>query len=420
MSNLYHDTADPAAAGAPLSGEQRAEVIVVGGGFTGLSTALHLAESGIAVALLEAQVPGWGASGRHGGQVNAGLKVDPDGVVQRFGTDLGERMNTFAGAAPEFVFKLIERLSIDCEARRKGTLRAAVSTHQAAGLRATAAQLSQRGIDVELLQGAALEQATGTRRYALAMLDRRGGDLHPLRYARGLAAAARRAGAQLYDNSRALRVERHSQEWRVTTAGGGISAPRVVLATNGYTDELWPKLKTTIIPVFGAIGATAALPEAAARLILPQRSVLYEIGAITCYYRVDSQNRLLFGGRGPMREVSDVAAIKHLLAYVDELWPGIGPLTWTHVWGGQLAMTTDHYPHVHEPQPGVTICLGYNGRGVAMSTAMGAMLAARIAKPQTRFNMPITDIRGIPFHAFWRTGVRAAIARGRLFDWLGI
>jgi glycine/D-amino acid oxidase-like deaminating enzyme len=83
-------------------------------------------------------------------------------------------------------------------------------------------------------------------------------------------------------------------------------------------------------------------------------------------------------------------------------------------------MTTDHYPHVHEPQPGVTICLGYNGRGVAMSTAMGAMLAARIAKPQTRFNMPITDIRGIPFHAFWRTGVRAAIARGRLFDWLGI
>jgi glycine/D-amino acid oxidase-like deaminating enzyme len=420
MANLYHDTAEPAAAGPVLGGEQRAEVIVVGGGFTGLSAALHVAETGIAVALLEAYAPGWGASGRNGGQVNAGLKVDPEGVVQRFGSDLGERMNAFAGAAPDFVFKLIERLNIDCEARRKGTLRAAVSARQAQRLRVTAAQMSQRGAAVELLQGAALEQATGTPHYALAMLDRRGGDLHPLRYARGLAAAARRAGVRLYENSRALRLERQAGQWRVTTSGGSISAPRVVLATNGYTDDLWPALKTTIIPLFGAIGATLPLSEAAAHSILPGRSVLYETGAVTCYYRVDARNRRLFGGRGPMHEVSDVAAIEHLLAYVERLWPAVGPLTWTHVWGGQLAMTIDHYPHVHEPQPGVTICLGYNGRGVAMSSAMGALIAARIANPQTRFDMPITGLRGIPFHSFWRTGVRAGIARAQLIDWLGM
>jgi glycine/D-amino acid oxidase-like deaminating enzyme len=420
MSNLYHDTAEPAALGPSLAGEHHAEVVVVGGGFTGLSTALHLAESGIAVALLESHTPGWGASGRNGGQVNAGLKVDPDGIVARFGADLGERMNAFASAAPEFVFRLIERLNIQCEARRNGTLRAALSTRQAQRVRASAAQLRSRGVAVELLEAAALEQATGTRHYSLAMFDRRGGDLHPLRYARGLATAARRAGAQLYDHSRALRLERGAKQWRVTTAGGSISAPRVVLATNGYTDDLWPKLKTTIVPVFGAIGATAPLPETAARSILPGRAVLYEIGAITCYYRVDSHNRLLFGGRGPMREVSDVGAIKHLLAYVAQLWPAVGTLTWTHAWGGQLAMTPDHYPHVHEPAPGVTICLGYNGRGVAMSTAMGAMLAARIVNPETPFDMPITGLRGIPLHAFWRIGVRAAIARGRLVDWLGI
>jgi glycine/D-amino acid oxidase-like deaminating enzyme len=420
MTNLYHDTAERAEVGAPLGGERSVEVIVVGGGFTGLSAALHLAESGTAVALLEAHVPGWGASGRNGGQVNPGLKVDPDLVVQRFGADLGERMNALYGGAPAFVFNLIQRLGLDCEARRNGTLRAAVGARQAARLRATAAQLQGRGVAVELLAGSALEQATGTQRYTLAMFDPRGGDLHPLRYARGLAKAARAAGAQLYENSRALRLEKQGRGWRVSTPGGSICAPRVVLATNGYTDGLWPKLQRTIVPVFSSIAASAPLTETAARRIMPGRSVLYEIGAVTCYYRVDIRQRLLFGGRGPMREVSDASSLEHLLGYAEQLWPGVGSLTWTHAWSGQLAMTTDHYPHVHEPEPGITICLGYNGRGVAMSTVMGALLAARLANPHGRFDMPITDMQSIAFHAFWRTGVRAAILRGRLLDWLGI
>jgi len=419
VTNLYHDTAGRAEVGAPLAGEHSAEVIVVGGGFTGLSTALHLAESGTAVALLEAHAAGWGASGRNGGQVNPGLKVDPDLVAQRFGPDLGERMNVLAGGAPEFVFNLIRRLGLDCEARRNGTLRAAVSERQAARLRSTAAQLQKRGVAVELLAGPALEQATGTQRYPLAMFDPRGGDLHPLRYARALCKAARAAGAQIYENSRALRLEKQGKGWRASTQGGSIRAPRVVLATNGYTDGLWPKLQTTIVPVFGSIAASAPLTDTAASCILPRRSVLYEIGAVTCYYRVDSGQRLIFGGRGPMREVADIAALEHLLAYAGRLWPSVGPLDWTHAWSGQLAMTTDHYPHVHEPEPGITICLGYNGRGVAMSTVMGALLAARAANPDARFDMPITDMKSIAFHAFWRTGVRAAILRGRLVDWLG-
>lgn len=420
MSNLYQETAEPAAVGAPLDGARRTDVIVVGGGITGLSTALHLAEAGAQVAVLEAHAAGWGASGRNGGQVNPGLKLDPDEVERRYGADLGSRMNALAGGAPGFVFDLIARLHIDCQARRNGTLRAASSARQALRLRASAAQLARRGTPVELLEGRALERATGTPHYTLAVLDRRGGDLHPLRYVRGLAAATRAAGAMLYEHSRALSLRKDGSLWRVGTATGSIAAPHVVLATNGYTDDLWPGLKRTLIPVFGAIAASAPLADADARHILPDRSVLYEIGAITHYYRIDAGQRLLFGGRGPMREVTDVASLKHLLAHARRLWPGIDRPGWTHAWGGQLAMTTDHYPHIHEPQAGVTICLGYNGRGVAMSTVMGAQLAARIAAPAARFDMPISGLHGIPLHAFWRTGVRVAIAHGRISDWLGI
>src|SRR5882757_84942 len=159
MSNLYRDTAERAVPTPPLDGDIRADVIVVGGGFTGLSTALHLAEKGAKVVLLEAEEPGWGASGRNGGQVNAGLKYDPNSVERDFGVDLGRRMNALAGAAPGFVFDLIERHGIACEARRNGTLRAAVRANHAAHIRTSVEQLARRGAPVDLLEGAALAAA---------------------------------------------------------------------------------------------------------------------------------------------------------------------------------------------------------------------------------------------------------------------
>ena len=420
MSNLYHDTAVPAAPTRPLDGDVRADVVVVGGGITGLSTALHLAELGAKVVLLEAEEPGWGASGRNGGQVNPGLKHDPDRVERDFGADLGARMNAFAGAAPQFVFDLIKRHDIRCEARRNGTLRAAALPKHAAQVRATAEQLERRGAPVELLEGLRLERATGTTRYVLAMLDRRGGDLNPLSYARGLARAALGSGAAVHGASRALHLRRSGAEWRVETGAGSVFARQVVLATNGYTDDLWPSLRRTIVPLFGAIAASAPLCDAVARSVMPSRAALYESGPITVYYRIDANQRLLIGGRGPQREISAASAVPHLLRYARTLWPALAEATWNHAWGGRLAMTEDQYLHVHEPAPGVVICLGYNGRGVAMGTAMGAMLARRLMDPATQIDMPISDIKRIRLHALWPLAVQAAVAHGRLSDFLGI
>jgi glycine/D-amino acid oxidase-like deaminating enzyme len=420
MGNLYQDTAEPAIATPALEGDVQADVAVVGGGVTGLSTALHLAERGAKVVLLEAETPGWGASGRNGGQVNPGLKLDPDTVELGYGKDLGSRMNAFAGGAPAFVFDLIQRHGIRCDARRNGTLRAAVRAKHAAQVRATAEQLARRGAPVELLEGSSLEQATGTMRYRLAMLDRRGGDLNPLSFARGLARAALKAGAAVHGGTRALGMTKAGALWRIRTAAGTVSARQAVLATNGYTDDLWPNLRRTIVPLFGAIAATDALPDAIARGVMPSRAVLYESGTVTVYYRVDTGRRLLIGGRGPIREISSTTAIPYLLRYARTLWPALAQTEWTHAWGGRLAMTPDHYPHIHEPADGVLICLGYNGRGVAMGTAMGAQLAGRILNRSSEFDMPITSMKSIPLHALWPLAVRAAIAHGRLSDFLGI
>ncbi len=416
MPTLYQDIAPPAPPTPPLQEALHADVVVIGGGITGLSAALHLAESGTRVVLLEAEEPGWGASGRNGGQVSPGLKHDPDQVERDFGRDLGGRMNAVAGAAPQFVFDLIKRHDIRCDARRNGTLRAAVRVKHADQVRATALQLLRRGAPVELLEGSILERATGTRRYLLAMLDQRGGDLNPLSYVRGLARAALDAGAAVFGGSRALRMKRIGANWQVDTALGRVSAAQVVLVTNGYTDDLWPELRRTIVPLFGAIAATAALPAAVARGILPRRSALYESGKVTIYYRVDTDQRLLIGGRGPMREVSAPTAIPHLLAYARTLWPVLAETQWTHAWGGRLAMTLDQYPHIHEPAEGVAICLGYNGRGIAMGTSMGAQVARRLMNPSSRFDMPIIGMKRIPLHALWPLAVRAAIARGRFSD----
>ena len=420
MPNLYRDTAEPAAATPPLDGDIRADVAVVGGGFTGLSTALHLAEQGAQVVLLEAEEPGWGASGRNGGQVNPGLKHDPDTVERDFGQDLGRRMNALAGAAPQYLFDLIQRHGISCEARRNGTLRAATAPKHAAAVRVTVEQLRQRQAPVELLSGKELADMTGTDRYQVALFDPRGGDLNPLSYARGLARAAIEAGAAVHGRTRAMTLRRQGELWQVTTPSGTVTAPQVVLATNGYTDDLWPALRRSVVPVFGAIAATAPLPDSVARAVMPSRAVLYESGAITVYYRVDGGGRLLIGGRGPQTEISSTAPLSHLLNYAHKLWPALKDVTWTHAWGGRLAMTQDSYSHWHEPAKGVMACLAYNGRGVAMATTMGALVAKRILDPAAPCDMPITDLKPIPMHGLWPLAVRGAILRGRISDFLGL
>lgn len=419
--SLYRETADDTDKYPALAGAQRARVAIVGGGFTGLSTALHLAEAGDDVAVLEAQQPGWGASGRNGGQVNPGLKYDPDTIEAMFGPELGPRMIDFSYGAPDFTFGLIKRLSISCDARQNGTIRAAIRPKPEAAVRTTAAQCERRGMPVSILDPQAMAARTGTDRYISGMFDARGGDLHPLKYTIGLVAAARNAGARIFGDSEVLSLKREAGRWILTTANGSVSAEKVLVATNGYTGALWPDLEQSLVPVFSAIAATEPVAPAVAAAILPERPVVYEAGNITVYYRIDAQNRLLMGGRGPMKPIDDASAIRYLTDYALRLWPALAGTRWTHGWNGRVAITKDHLLHIHEPEDGVLICLGYNGRGIAMASAMGAVLAQRLRGGETSpFPMPISPVKPIRFHRFWPLGVKAAILSGRLKDRFGL
>jgi glycine/D-amino acid oxidase-like deaminating enzyme len=419
--SLYADTAVAPVPTPPLDADKNVPVAIVGGGFTGLSTALHLAEQGVQATVLEAVEPGWGASGNNGGQINPGLKHDPDQIEADFGAELGRRMIEFSYGTTNFTLDLIRRYQIPCEARQNGTLRAAYNEAGAAGIERTARQCIRRGMPVTLLDQTQMREITGTDRYLYAMLDARGGDLHPLSYARGLARTAIAAGATVHGETPALSLRRDGARWRIETPRAIVHAEKVLIATNGFTDDLWPALRRTIVPVFSSIAATAPLSDEVARAIMPTRPVLYESGHITVYYRIDRRNRLLMGGRGPMRWIRTPSDISYLVRYAERLWPQLNGVTWTHGWNSRLAITADHYPHVHEPAENILISLGCNGRGVALSTAMGGQLARRlIGGKDAQIDMPITGIKPIAMHAFWPVGVTAAVLAGRVRDRLGM
>jgi glycine/D-amino acid oxidase-like deaminating enzyme len=235
-----------------------------------------------------------------------------------------------------------------------------------------------------------------------------------------MAAAAISAGARIHGDSRALRLEPTANGWRVDTAGGAVHAERVVLATDGYSDELWPGLRTSIVPLYSSIIASEPLPAALAASILPGGGVVYESGEITTYYRLDRHGRLLMGGRGVQHRATRRAEYEHLVRTALGLWPALAKVAWTHWWNGQFALTPDFYPRLHLPERNLLIALGYSGRGVALATALGAQLAEACSGTDPEaLALPATGVPRVPFHRFWRIGVAARVAYGTLIDSLG-
>jgi glycine/D-amino acid oxidase-like deaminating enzyme len=411
--------AEPIPATRSLEGNRRADVVVVGAGYTGLSAALHLAERGAEVVVLDAAEPGWGASGRNGGQIIPGLKHDPDELERLFGQETGRRVWQTAGGAADFVFELIARHKIDCHAERCGWIAAAPHPAALASLRSRTEQWRRRGAPVDLLDASRIAELTGTTAYVGGMLDHRAGALQPLAFVRGLARAAQQAGAAVHGRSPVGRLDSTRGSWRVGTPAGSVTAPTLILATNAYSDDLWPGLRRTMLPVQSYQVATRPLPEDVRRRVLPGGQVVSDLRRILFYFRLDPEGRLLMGGRGPLDDRGDPALFARLEAVAQRLFPQIGAAAWEHRWSGRVALTADHLPHLHEPRPGVLIGLGYNGRGVAMATVMGKLLADRaLGVSPAEIGWPVTAIQPIPLHG-WRLPAMALVVHWKRFqDWL--
>lgn len=416
-NSLWNATAPELPVLPPLEGAAHADVAVVGAGYTGLSAAIHLAERGARVVVLEAEHPGWGASGRNGGQVIPGLKEDPDAIVRRFGLEIGGRMLAFAGSAPDVVFGLIDRFGIDCDAERAGWLQPAHDDASLAVLERRVAQWGERGAPIELLDGDETARLIGSPSYVRAALDRRGGAVHPLKFALGLARAAQGAGAAIHGQSPVAAIERRGGHFLLTTPEGRLEAGQVLLCTNAYTDRLRNRLRRSVVPVCSVQVASQPLSANVRATILPERQVASDMRRLLVYYRLTKDGRLVMGGRGAYGAGGIERQMDRLQGLAGILFPQIGSVEWQHHWGGHVAMTADHFPHLHELEPGLLAALGYNGRGVAMASTMGRVLADRSdGKSAAELDFPVSPLKPMPFHGLRRPVVSALVAWNGLRD----
>ena len=382
---------------APLSGGAGVDVAIVGGGFTGLSTALHCAEAGLSAHVLEAKQIGYGGSGRNAGLVNAGVWYPPAKVREALGPTYGPRFVERFGAAPEYVFSLIERHQIQCEATKTGTIHAAHAPSGFQDLKTRHAEWKRLGAPVELLDRSDMAQASGSKIFFGGLLDRRAGTINPMGYCRGLARAALGAGAAISTGVTVRKLRRDGKGWLVETDAAVLKAKAVVLGTNAYTDDLWPDLKRvyTVIHYFQL--ATKPLGDRV-QGILPERQGLWDTAPIMFSMRRDMSDRLVVGSMGTVfgtagRGLSHRWARKKL----QRLYPDLGPVEFEEAWHGRIAMTPDHLPRIHRLDENLYTPIGYNGRGITTGTVFGqAMSQLLTGMNPAELPLPMTDVATVP------------------------
>jgi glycine/D-amino acid oxidase-like deaminating enzyme len=375
----------------------RADVVIVGGGYTGLMAATRLASRGRSVVLVEQRELGWGASSRNGGMAHPGFKVSAAGLIRRYG-DRGRDLFRASLGAFDLLEETISKYAIDCDYRRSGHLSLAYKPSHVAGLEADGRILNDEfGLRTHLIRREELAAEIGSDLYHGGLLVERSGGLHPAKYVAGLIQLARNAGANLYDGVSAMRIERQPSGFAVTTSRGQIACGDLLVATNGYSDALVSSLRRRIIPIGSYIIATEPLSDDQARSTIPNGRMLFDSKNYLYYWRLSPDRRMLFGGRASLTPTTVPAARDWLYQAMLRVHPQLAGVRVEYAWGGQVGFTFDRLPHVGRID-GVTYALGYCGTGVVMSTYLGRLAADLIVNGE----LPDAWVRSFPTLPFYR------------------
>lgn len=418
---LWEKTAPQPPQAHELSDNITADVVIVGGGFTGLSAALHLAERGIRAVVLEAKQIGFGGAGRNVGLVNGGMWVMPKELPGVLGSLYGDRLIDILGNAPLLVRELVERHEIPCEIEKNGTLHCAVGDDGWKELQERHAQWSERGAPVTLHSAEETAELVGTKAYTGSLRDSRAGTIQPLAYVRGLAAAAIKAGASIYIESPAISTQQDGSGWRVTTPKGSVSGKWIIVASEAYSTGPWEAIRQeqVYLPYFNL--ATKPLAPHLLKTILPQRQGVWDTKEILSSFRMDQAGRLVFGSVGALRGTSTAVHRAWARRSLKRIFPQLGRVEFECEWYGQIGMTDNAVPRFHKFADNTVSFCGYNGRGIAPGTAFGKCLAAHVAGDIAEADLPLPLTEAKPQsmrslkEAYYEAGAQIAHFAGERF-----
>jgi gamma-glutamylputrescine oxidase len=374
----------------------RADVCVIGGGFTGLSAALNLAEQGLDVVLLEAERIGFGASGRNGGLIGSGQRKDVIEMEQQFGLERSRVFWQFAEDAKQEIRSRVARHNIDCDLQA-GQLEGVHKKRYLGMSKATSDALAER-YDYPHTRALSREETralVATDDYLEGLQDDQAMAIHPLNYALGIARAARAAGVRIYENSRVLDYTR-SDPATVRTASGSVQASFIVLGCNGYLRKLEPRVAGKIMPINNFVLATEPLPEDRANALIPGRYGIHDTRFVVNYFRMSADRRLIFGGGENYRAgfPKDIAAF--VRPKMLGLFPQLEDVRIDYAWGGTLSVTVNRLPHLGRLAPNLFFAQGYSGHGISTANFAGKIIAEAIGGTANRFDV----FAALPTHPF--------------------
>jgi glycine/D-amino acid oxidase-like deaminating enzyme len=425
--NYWLETVAESAQGSREALPEQVDVAVIGAGFCGLSAARALAKRGVRVAVLEAETAGWGASCRNGGMVLTGMKLPVPTLIKRYGREAVKRMYAASLASIDLVEQIVREERIDCSFSRCGHLEVACKQKHFDDYAAAAEEIKQEfQHQLRIIPKGELRAEIGSDIYYGGMVDETSASVNPAQYVTGLAAAAQRAGACLYDHARVMNVQRQenagNKSFRVETVRGSVCAKEVVLATGAYTTHATPALQKKLIPIGSYIIATEILDAGLVRELSPRNRMIYDSKHFLYYYRLTPDNRMLFGGRAaffPESESTVRESAELLRRGMIEVYPQLRDAKVEFVWGGTLDFAFDVMPHAGKIEE-MHFALGFAGHGVAAATWMGAQLASVICgdiddNPFSKIAFPGAPI-GLRSGKTWALPLAGAYYK--MLDWL--